>query len=369
MRIIVKENKTSKGDMLKIAIVILGNGYDLSHGSKTSYNDFIDFYKEKNNIWIRHFKTIRDLNGWVNVENEFLTILDDLTTFINNYKEYGNTEILYDNCLSIKNFIGNEKYVNENDYSIDIKKIKSDIIEDFIEMRNLLKEYIKGQISSNKEYGKNIQIKNVLSTYDEVVVLNFNYTSTLHKYNTNTHNIFIHGDVNSEIILGHNKIENIEFSIFNKKQRQIESGDNFKHQFKTIFNETLHKEQYNIINRTFDFIVLGHSLDENDLGVVSWVYNFILKKEEESNTGKNSLGGYFVNKFKLFNRTGEENWQDKSDRMYSMNNFFVNEFDSNLPMDTTGNRGMREYERLQEQNLIQNIELTTIEKVGYTDDI
>jgi hypothetical protein len=69
-------------------ILILGNGFDLAHGLKTTYMDFLNYCVEKNskrligminygttfidNIWLRHFITTCNNYGknWIDIEEE-----------------------------------------------------------------------------------------------------------------------------------------------------------------------------------------------------------------------------------------------------------------------------------------------------------
>ena len=353
---------------MKNAIVVLGNGYDLAHGSKTTYNDFVNQCEEEDNIWISHFRNQLELDRWVDVENEILAILEDMTALKETF-DYESSRLIFDiKFMKIFRLFGFGVKRKRSETSITFNYIQiigaqdisvMDMMEkmksDFKKLKELLKIYIRKEIESNTNYGNNIELGQVLGKYDNVIVLNFNYTDTLFKYNQNTHNIFIHGDVDSEIILGHNNIENIEFTMFHKKIQQLSSKYNYKHDFTNVLMKveepTRARDGFEFTSKTyFDFIILGHSVDKNDHGILSWVYNTVLSSDYR-----------IVDKLKVFNYKNEYN-QDKNSRIYSIDNFFLNNFDLDLPMGKNGGRGRNEYKRLEEQNYIEHIKLTTLER-------
>ena len=343
-----------KGEILKSAIVVLGNGYDLAHGSKTKYTDFIDSHKNNKNLWIKHFLRKSDLNGWVDVENELITILEsvnkvkeaypegcNLLELIHNFKSFA----LFYECELMSDYDGNASGLEYIEYNI--LQIIEDIKKDFVEVKTLLQEYIKSEVSKNKNYGQNQQIRDVLFEYDNIIVLNFNYTDTISNYSENAHNIFIHGDVDSKIILGHKDIKFPEFSIFNKMTQQRCLSTSYKYDFinkaKLLPPGIYEKAKFN-----YDFVVLGHSIDKNDHNVLSWVYNTVLGMPKRN-----------VDRLKVFYYKNEYD-QDRHSRMYSIDQFYNNYFDLDLPMGKYENNGHKEYKRLQEKNLIEHIELKTI---------
>ena len=74
-------------------LLILGNGFDIAHGLKTKYSDFLDYCVEKNNkriigminygttfidnIWLQHFITTCNNYGknWVDLEDEIYRVV------------------------------------------------------------------------------------------------------------------------------------------------------------------------------------------------------------------------------------------------------------------------------------------------------
>ena len=104
-------------------ILILGNGFDLAHGLKTKYSDFLKYYQEKyntprsmgvdksgnflyNNVWAKHFLNKTPVGDkWIDLEKEIYNVIVKLSTlpyFQNNtqYEKY--KEIIFfrvGNCL------------------------------------------------------------------------------------------------------------------------------------------------------------------------------------------------------------------------------------------------------------------------------
>ena len=72
-------------------ILIIGNGFDLAHGLKTSYKDFLEYCKEKEtdnsnsfyntNIWLKHFITRQNKlgNTWIDLETEIYRVISQVS--------------------------------------------------------------------------------------------------------------------------------------------------------------------------------------------------------------------------------------------------------------------------------------------------
>lgn len=76
-------------------ILVIGNGFDLAHGLKTTYQDFLKFtdnyrtyleneYYEQmlevkklvhDNAWIKHFQRFCEENGWIGFEKEISKVI------------------------------------------------------------------------------------------------------------------------------------------------------------------------------------------------------------------------------------------------------------------------------------------------------
>lgn len=329
--------------MEKYGIVILGNGFDLFHGHKTSYKDFIYSVKDRysNNLWISYFDSLIQIEGWVDIENEFLKILNSYTQFkfenitynintpinmiykdlflclgytINIYSELYKEEYMSSGQRKLRSKLRSHydkfkldktkfDFIDENS-CLNYKLIHDTLIRDFIQLKSLLKSYIKGEVLVNDNYSKENSISRLLSTYSHLIVFNFNYTDTLSFYNSNITNIFVHGSVDDEIIFGHNNIELMEYSIFNKHVQTQISDMNYKHKFVNTLLEKNFKP-----GQLLDLIVLGHSFDANDHGVISWMYTTLFNNRN-----------YFA-RFKYFYYPTESN-TDLINRNFNIKSFY-----------------------------------------------
>lgn len=329
--------------MKKNGIVILGNGFDLFHKNETSYKDFILHIKETNsdNIWVNYFDSLITIDGWVDIENEFKKILNSFSEFKIKYITYNlNTpfDISYQKLFSFLGFessyyteplkeeieiagqrklrtirkihydkllINRQKYNFFNGSDIlNFNLIDEKLTTDFLSLKNLLQEYIQNNVTINEQYNSDNSIYKTLNEYDELIVLNFNYTSTLEYYNDNITNIYIHGSVDDEIIFGHNQIDQLEYSMFNKHIQTQVSNINYK----KMFEQMLYEKNFDRFE-LFDLIILGHSFDENDHEIISWMYSTLFNNKNYFSSLKYF---YYVN----------NNNSDLLSRNFNIKNFY-----------------------------------------------
>jgi len=248
-------------------LILIGNGFDLAHGLKTKYNDFILWYcknalktlvdkgkysdplfeisfrrgtisgiadsassitlfkkflKEENDYLDYHFKgplfkilfnkTV-ELN-WVDIESEYYSYLKKLYIRLEN-----------DNFRSLKKIEEQVKQLNNDFEHIKLK------LQEYLNTIEFLK---KNQITDIVELFKN-HFSTVPNTRTRIMFLNFNYTSTIESYlgyiNHKQYNVnYIHGKLKDEtnpIIFGYGdeidgyyqKIENINNNEYLKNFR------------------------------------------------------------------------------------------------------------------------------------------------------
>jgi len=251
-------------------IILIGNGFDLAHGLRTSYNDFIDDFWEKRRENITScFKKENTDNFACIYENDVIIIqspysLEQLPNYKNNnikgydwFKAFLGCsgtingkkivfEIWHKNAfleiISEENTIQKWVDIEEKYYDalIDCQKNNGDIKklnDDFHYIQDELQKYLLEQaaikININyqfKEYFYSDFLKEdfihvpFAEEFDKILFLNFNYTSTLLQYTYGTHDtkvINIHGELqnpNNPIIFGYGdeKDDNYKF-IENKK--------------------------------------------------------------------------------------------------------------------------------------------------------
>jgi len=206
-------------------IIIIGNGFDLSLGLKTSYKDFIksDYFtslRNQDNSLAIYLNKKQEINNWVDIEKEL------------------------------------------TEYSNQIQDDKSKVKNDFKELKNALMDYLKE--AQEKEINQNSKafemMKNEISDTD--IIYNFNYTNSVFKVaqilgisDIESKHSFVHGSIeNKNIIFGveDDAIINNEH-IFLKKSSNINFAES---DIIKILNNN--KGEKN------NLIVFGHSLGITD---------------------------------------------------------------------------------------------------------
>ena len=84
--------------------MVSGNGFDLAHGLKTTYMDFLDSIKEGNykNKWINYFSSLyrsKRMRGekWIDLEEEIKQVLDKIKSLPSINVKDGSRTLLYKN--------------------------------------------------------------------------------------------------------------------------------------------------------------------------------------------------------------------------------------------------------------------------------
>lgn len=282
-------------------ILILGNGFDLAHGLKTKYCDFLNYcrnddkYKDfcSSNLWMKHFlnKTIIG-NNWIDLENEIFNVIVKLSTlpyFRNNvsYEKDKETLFLISKYYLDFNFDEVGKYFRKQEslFHNDCYYVK---IKDFIpflfnQLRDFVKEF-ENYLTAEQEKVINEPKYSLRLNQNCVSLLNFNYTDTceqLYKIKFDSNNcgiktkaVYVHGKVNAKdccnLVLGTHSFNNeqipVGFNIFKKH--------NQRHKYNTIeeYQSLLHIIKNPKDNTKFVFHVIGHSLDKSDAVILKHIF-------------------------------------------------------------------------------------------------
>ena len=263
-------------------IMIIGNGFDLNLGLKTSYGDFIaskNFCKLTNegNLLAQYLSLKSNLNNWVDIEKE-----------ITNFSKVNNDE-----------FIIVKKY--------------------FIELKSALVDYLReAQNDAINEKSKAFEmIKNEIETTD--FIFNFNYTDSVFRIakilgiddDLKSKHSYVHGSIeNNNIIFGVQDDADIHSShIFLKKAYSINFGKSDIGKFLTSGH---------------DLILFGHSLGITDSSYFGF-YIYSLRSPSKSSELK----------FYYYGETGYYELMQAIDQ-YSKNN--LTEFKNNnkfIPIDSS----------------------------------
>jgi hypothetical protein len=307
---------------IKNKIILIGNGFDLAHGFKTSFSDLANFIirdkiaPELKDVIVNNVKSnlyffsnalkkihiraekIDDLGNdfynnlirsALNNDNEVLyrylkANLGSLDLIMSNkflsklYKsEYNNWFDIENSYFSeLKNI--KKSFDSNLDFSITKHKLES-LNRDFEQIREFLIEYLKSlEITKNTEIDE--FLKKIFRDAKNVYILNFNYTRTIEQYidlnsSKTVFNInYIHGSIiNNDIILGYGNDQNEDY--INIKNTEI---DEFLEHFKTFqylsknYYERLHNEAINSFP-SYEVHVVGHSLGSTDKTLLDEIMN------------------------------------------------------------------------------------------------
>lgn len=302
----------------KNKLVIIGNGFDLAHGLKTSYNDFINWYlqdickkmkeydiyddillevKFKNGEHTKYFKLSSSevfTAEWFFSNNKdslfkleyksqfFRKLLNEMKTFswVDIESEYYKSLIkIYDDVKGSRVFFnGSEKGYFES----EVRKLNAD----FEFFKNKLEEYLSTinceSIETKKEINDLFQSDYCVGynseeeNYKCIQYLNFNYTETIEKYiwpQSNYELNFIHGELKSTInpiIFGYGdeidkyyeEIQNLNINEFlnNFKSFGYFKTENYSNLLRFIESEP------------FDVEILGHSCGLSDRVLLNTIF-------------------------------------------------------------------------------------------------
>lgn len=293
-------------------VVVIGNGFDIAHGFPTKYIQFSDWLlkdycqqaydiilnnKDKGFLHGAFYNKFRDKNYLVeeiygrydgtsfmkvfdafidkkpeNIYNFYNTNADELKNFISSEFILSLFATRYNNWFDIERVFFDKLYSicknNNRNYSVAaVRTINRDL--EYLKLK--LKEYLGTlEIKTNEKI--HAYLMNKFSNYQDVTIIDFNYTKTISTYNLKTH---INNFQNHKIINIHGSIEdnNIIFGYGNdldEKYQELkgyEINEIFDH-FKTVdysmfTNYSNMKEDINS-NSTYNALVIGHSLGMTD---------------------------------------------------------------------------------------------------------
>jgi hypothetical protein len=285
-------------------LFLIGNGFDLAHGLKTKYSDFILWYLNKT---IRKFKAsdsdkfsdslvifdskyekISEFDSLESVK-QFLKRSNFKITFRNTY-----TETLFNKFIDLKwvdieyeyyqklieIYNNNEKYKNVSNY--DFEKKINELNECFAQIKIELLEYLK-TINISSEY-KSEKIENHLkneinnANTENVLFLVFNYTNTLDLYldsfkNENIKVIYIHGKLNDDknpLIFGYGDEMDDYYS---KLERENSNGYlKFMKSFNYLKTNNYLTLHHFINSNYYNINIMGHSCGISDRVLLNSIF-------------------------------------------------------------------------------------------------
>lgn len=264
-------------------LYIIGNGFDLAHGLKTSYWDFRTFLENKHPSFLRKFENLYDIQP-----------LDDTEpSYTLEAQRRWDEEVNYELWSQFENAIGEPNIAEMEDMSEcvagDLGLETDDIgIKDTMDIYwkeeygfiNNMQEYVQEWISQN-DLGNIVPQKKELIAANDNKYINFNYTNTLEVVYKIKSVLHIHGGLYpySDIspILGHCNSDAINLH----RQEAGNAEDNFDEANESIHNAiadyliAVYKDTNKIIDQHKRFfetlkdiktvVILGWSAGEVDL--------------------------------------------------------------------------------------------------------
>lgn len=283
-------------------ILVIGNGFDLYHGLKTSYIDFVRYSKELtkttkgtkgrdwaiSNSFVNCFiKVVSENQNWIDCEREIeiiitmiLKILYDRNVFAANsnlidesesslysyeferlklmdkFCEKSNTDWIRFQSMYFKAYEGIDK-------NVILKTLKCDLNN----LIKLFKCYLEENVINQPATHLSNQIKEINPDY----VINFNYTNTYELYDINRQDVcYIHGSVqDNNMVLGIRDIDetNMDSIYFKKFFQRIQ-----KHTDVIQWDRFGKIQSLTETTREATTYFFGHSLSKTDGDLIRSIY-------------------------------------------------------------------------------------------------
>ncbi|MCG8207005.1 AbiH family protein [Tenacibaculum finnmarkense] len=297
----------------KNLIVIIGNGFDLAHGLKTSYNDFANYYLNEiiltkvfdfeNNKQFLNKKLLHYLNkngvvsfSDLSTESTKEKFLNDISYFTQQNKINKVSPFLNSNNEYVKLLISNELlgklYSNSFENWFDIEQAYYEELKDIYtfpkenhneeldilnknlqEIKESLKKYLNDKIKPTRNTSVNNSFEKHFIGRKKVSFINFNYTNTIENYTNSSlgrNNIHIHNSLSEDIIFGYGDDTDEIY-----QQMKASKNNNFLKYFKT-FDYLKSKNYRKVLNQLatfdkYDVLVIGHSLGGTDKTILKTI--------------------------------------------------------------------------------------------------
>jgi hypothetical protein len=255
-------------------LLIIGNGFDLAHGLKSSYNHFI---KHLVNSHCNDDILYNDLFNFYPIIKNY----SDLKRYINDEmnKSYVKISNGFLNEL-LRDFVLNDWCDIEYKYFESLIKTKE---KRFVKILNDQFNIVKGHLA---EYLKSIQnnaapLDSYQYLFDKVnftstLILNFNYTNVLNLYlaDSKINLIQIHGDLNNNLnpmIFGYAANDQESRDLIDRNNNDYLRNIK-KHCYKITKNET-NLLNYLDGNENINVSILGHSCGISDKLILNQIFN------------------------------------------------------------------------------------------------
>jgi hypothetical protein len=284
-------------------LVIIGNGFDLAHDFKTSYDDFVlwylniflekytasdDLMKGNSSYPIRKVKSIKEFNDELIAPNIISIKSPFFEKLVRIHEEQNWVDIERIYYSSLIDIYKQTQTTHYTSLSQELKKLNQDL--EFL--RNKLEEYLtliqqeninKFKVDFNKNFGYIVNEEwydSFKDTEKKIVFLNFNYTNTIEHYSKNANKgntkdelIYIHGKLNAPqkpIIFGYGD----EIDEYYRKIEILNNNEFLKH-FKSFgyFKTGNYQKLLSFIESDlFDVEIVGHSCGLSDRVLLNTIF-------------------------------------------------------------------------------------------------
>lgn len=298
-------------------LLILGNGFDLQAGLKTTYNDFFvssekplleKWIKDSNSVEGNQISLISLLlyNSYYRKPDKFTDIMTLYPYQVNYQSEYVEALGLdnnVENWMDIEGFLAriikgkgfaileklfkknfsfrdssNEGICKNDDVQFLIRNamvhkkyfyeptFQQFVINEIKIFETRFADYIKRQLDENKNYVKNarkILTAIIPSTADDISIINFNYTQIEKRMFES---------------FGNKKIFNVHGTIENNPIIGIDPGDTLEEktiQFTKTFRKLVGQKVSRALEKYDEIIIYGHSLGEQDYSYFHSIFDFV----------------------------------------------------------------------------------------------
>ena len=287
-------------------LLVIGNGFDLAHGLKTRYTNFLDFVKEKIGSIIGVTKEYK-IPYFKEYQNKFKKKDLSVNDLIECVNDIGNTWIGYFNTIRTNNCLkGREDWIDfEKEIEMVIKQIENLILRPVStkeldeKFKFIMGDYLKyssetiaqefvprlnwdlkiltlflEQYLIEEEKNLTVSQKKLFQELNIDAVISYNYTNTLKRLYDLNNAIpiyFIHGQLGK-----HNLVLGIGETLSDELENQFTVCANFKKFFQRVKHRLGNK--YKDITKIKDgrmipwqTVIYGHSLDPTDKDSLYWL--------------------------------------------------------------------------------------------------
>ena len=297
-------------------VLVIGNGYDIAHGLKTKYEDFIEFIKVMkkdssfindeaeqifiskcitSNGFLKYFLNYaNEVPNWVDLEKMLNEVTGYFESFFFEYNDYidwtggiswdlskydmsmEKTRIIY--CITMfelfdkDHTVGNyiSKHLDKKYFTCEFGLNKREILKllknQLEEIIILFRIYLLNHMKNNQFTNKIAQIENINPSY----VISFNYTDTYKIYGIKSDDVFhVHGSLDKKnMVLGYDDDESdkLDFVYFKKYFQRIQKMTGYIDEDRIRFNNEGMCE-YSVVH------FYGHSMDKTDGDIIKLLHS------------------------------------------------------------------------------------------------